>query len=457
VTEDRLEPITELRYNALAGYARSPWTWIASVEFEWYSSGDEKVLGVVVQDTTDKDFVCIVMGRDRIGRYRAVHLSEWFETVGKARSHMSEILPQWAQKEASEFEQGDEPKTAVDFFTPVHFAERRNPDFNRITSQLGFSPAKGIMEAMMFYFRDPDGNFVEQFQSTAFNARLWELYLFAVLGESRYIIDRDYPVPDYLCRGLGHAFFIEAVTANPTIVDGINVEPERPLASPAFEGYMQDYLPTKFSGPLVKKLERRYWEQDHISGKPIVLAIADYHLPDAMQWSQTALITYLYGLILNTSRDEEGHFVITPKPVAEHVWGTKVIASGFFGLPDAENISAVISTREADIWKFNRMGLKAGFGASGIRMVRVGNRYVQDPDRAQPERFSVEVHDATYEENWIDGLEIYHNPRAVSPLDPEAFDGATHHFLRDGQIVSLTRNGTMFGTTTFFSPYPRFL
>ena len=60
--EDFLKPITELRYNALAGYARSPWTWIASIEYEWYSSGDEKVLGVVVQDTTDKDFVCIVMG-----------------------------------------------------------------------------------------------------------------------------------------------------------------------------------------------------------------------------------------------------------------------------------------------------------------------------------------------------------------------------------------------------------
>jgi hypothetical protein len=55
----------------------------------------------------------------------------------------------------------------------------------------------------MYYFQDPDGNFVEQFQSNAFNSRLWELYLFAVLGERRFYIDRDYPAPSTPCRDAG--------------------------------------------------------------------------------------------------------------------------------------------------------------------------------------------------------------------------------------------------------------
>lgn len=117
-----LERLSELRYNALAGYARSPWTWIASNELEWFSEAHEKVLGVLIQDTTDLDFACVIMGRDRIGRYRAVHLSPFVATVGRARTAMSELLPNYALMDPDEFEQGDEPKTRLDFFNPIHEA-----------------------------------------------------------------------------------------------------------------------------------------------------------------------------------------------------------------------------------------------------------------------------------------------------------------------------------------------
>jgi hypothetical protein len=39
---------------------------------------------------------------------------------------------------------------------------------------------------MMRWYEDADGNFVEQFQTTGFNARLWELYLFTTLVETGY-------------------------------------------------------------------------------------------------------------------------------------------------------------------------------------------------------------------------------------------------------------------------------
>lgn len=446
-----MERLTELRYNALAGYARSPWTWVASNELEWYSDGNEKVLGVIIQDTTDLDYSCVVMGRDRIGRYRAVHLSPFVGTVGKARSAASELLAEYALKDPREFEQGDEPSARVNFFQPVHDVLRQDSSFREITTRLEFSPAKGIMEAMMYYFQDPDGNFVEQFQSNAFNSRLWELYLFAVLGERRFYIDRDYPAPDYSCRGIGGEFFIEAVTANPTIRDGVNVETGRPETSPEREEYMQQYLPLKFSGPLTAKLGRRYWEQPHIGDRPIVLAIADYHYPNSQEWSQTALVTYLFGLSSETSRDEHGRLKIKWNQVQGHVWGTKRVRSGFFNLEHSEHISAVISTREADIWKFNRMGLKAGFGAPGIKMMRVGTRYINDPNAAAPEPVALEVHAADYTEEWTDGLQIYHNPNAEHPLEPNAFPGAVHHRLERGMLVSYSNGSNLFGTRTFFT------
>ena len=126
--------------------------------------------------------------------------------------------------------------------------------------------------------------------------------------------------------------------------------------------------------------------------------------------------------------------------------------SGFFGLASAEHISAVISTREADIWKFNRMGLKAGFGAQGIKMMRVGMRYRHDPDATEPEPFAAEVHSPDYSEQWSDGLEIYHNPNALHPLNPDAFPSAVHHELHEGKIVTYWNGESLFGTATFFTP-----
>jgi len=39
---------------------------------------------------------------------------------------------------------------------------------------------------MMRFYEDTDGNFVEQFQTTAFDACIWELYLFATFTELGY-------------------------------------------------------------------------------------------------------------------------------------------------------------------------------------------------------------------------------------------------------------------------------
>jgi hypothetical protein len=71
-----MEKLSPLRFDALAGYARTPFTLITADEREWFSEEQEKVLGVIVQDRADQDYVCVVMGRDRVGRYRAVH--SWF-------------------------------------------------------------------------------------------------------------------------------------------------------------------------------------------------------------------------------------------------------------------------------------------------------------------------------------------------------------------------------------------
>lgn len=55
----------------------------------------------------------------------------------------------------------------------------------------------------MPHFVDIDGNFVEQFQSTGFDARLWELYLNTYLNEEQFFFDREYNAPDFIVRKSG--------------------------------------------------------------------------------------------------------------------------------------------------------------------------------------------------------------------------------------------------------------
>ena len=83
----------------------------------------------------------------------------------------------------------------VDFFTPVRPTEALNPSFVRLVTEEGFSAARGIIEPMMRWYEDADGNFVEQFQTSGFDPRIWELYLFAALSEVGYLIDRSRSAP----------------------------------------------------------------------------------------------------------------------------------------------------------------------------------------------------------------------------------------------------------------------
>jgi hypothetical protein len=67
-----MRTISQLRYDALAGYTRTPFTLIFGIEHEWWSEANDKVLGVIVEDTTDRDFISIVSGRDaaeQIGQF----------------------------------------------------------------------------------------------------------------------------------------------------------------------------------------------------------------------------------------------------------------------------------------------------------------------------------------------------------------------------------------------------
>ncbi len=63
----------------------------------------------------------------------------------------------------------------------------------------------------MPYFVDVDGNFVEQFQSTGFDSRVWELYLNSYFKEEELFVNRENNTPDFIVEKYGVKIAIEAV------------------------------------------------------------------------------------------------------------------------------------------------------------------------------------------------------------------------------------------------------
>lgn len=139
---------------------------------------------------------------------------------------------------------------------------------------------------------------------------------------------------------------------------------------------------------------------------------------------------------------------IIATPIENHVLGTKSVQSGFFKLPESENISAVIFNDSGTISKFNRMGVCAGFGSDKVVLIREGYSVDPTPNAWKPIEFT-HVIGPDYHETWIEGMDVYHNPKALNPLDPRLLPGATHHALDDaGQLISRSRGWKAFQSTT---------
>jgi hypothetical protein len=224
-------------------------------------------------------------------------------------------------------------------------------------------PAKRMISEIMHHFKDIDGNFVEQFQSTGFDARLWELYLYNFFVEEGFEFNREHYAPDFFLNKFEDNIFVEAVIVgrkadNPPRY--FKALPDIKLSEDIIEAN-KDEMPLRFGSPLFSKLQKQYWDLPHVTGNPLILAIADFHDDQSMLWSSTALMRYLYG-VDNNYYYVDNKLVIETVPIVSHVKpsGTSV-PSGFFFQPETENISAVISSASGTISKFNRLGRQAGF------------------------------------------------------------------------------------------------
>jgi hypothetical protein len=249
-----------------------------------------------------------------------------------------------------------------------------------------------------------------------------------------------------MCRKGGSLLALEAVIANPSggVAAPTTLEALGRLADEPVDERLrriEHEQPIRLGSPLYSKLRRRYWELDHVGEIPLVLGIESFAAEDALYFSDTALGSYLYGLWAVPSRDiATRRLIVRHLPMVEHRVGGKVIPSGFFNQPDAEHVSAILFGNTGTFPKFGRMAVQVGLENHHVRMWRRGFCYDHDPDASEPMWFAYEVAERPqrwgFGESWGEGLSLYHNPRALHPVDEGLFPGIAHHRLEDGQITA---------------------
>lgn len=343
-------------------------------------------------------------------------------------------------------------------FNQVVSDAKLHPQFVALRDLPVYEPARGMIDELTADMSDIDGNFVEQFQSTGFDARTFELFLHTMFVEQGHEVLRTFDRPDFQLRKGDVEVFVEAVTANPpgkASGQPYGAFPE--VKSPEeVRHYHANEMAIRLGSPLYSKLKKKYWELPHVRGKPLILAIEDFHQQGALTQGSSALSTYLFAAAPTWSKDEAGSLTVGTDPVTRHV-GSKDIPSGFFSLEGAEHISAVLFVNTGTAAKFNRMGQLRGHGRDAVRQFRYGTSYDWDPNSTTPFPFLYEVGDPEApRETWRQGTELIINPTALHPLPDEWFGAAAETKLTKKQLIPLFAVGERFfpymSFTTLFGP-----
>jgi hypothetical protein len=300
-----------------------------------------------------------------------------------------------------------------DLLSEVVPSDDQHLSFKILISESRFEAAREKLREVWAAFPNPDDHFVREFQTAGFDARVWELVLFAGGYFGPFTVSKPHESPDFYFERNGTGAWIEATTANPSAKIPREIEADGGDEEEVLFHQMNNVLPIRLGSPLYSKLKRKYWELPHVAGNAFVIAIEDVSDPDPARMTDAPLFRYLYGMEHRVVSLPGDPVRIEQVKLAEHRHGAKVIPSGFFDLPGAENVSAVIFSNDGTIPKFNRMGFDLDRHRS-VRLTRVGTCMNFDPTATLPATFGYLVGD--FPEEWGHGMSVYHNPRAIHPV-----------------------------------------
>ncbi len=321
-------------------------------------------------------------------------------------------------------------------FDPVADRPTLDPRFDLLRKHPANHSARQMMLEVLTDYCDEDGNFVEQFQTTGFDARIWELYLFAAFTRSGFMVNQRQIRPDFIVSREGLEVAMEAVTANASAGTDRNtsIAVPRELTADEITDRQRHFAPLRTGSALYSKLQKKYWDLPAVIGKPFVIAIESFYDAHALQLSSSSLAQYLYAR--TDVADPTMPRGIRAVAIATHTH-KKTIPSGFFMLPEAAHVSAVIFSNSGTQAKFSRMGHQGSFRMNNVLMVREGQCYNHIPDALTHQDF-IYIVGEDHVETWTEGMDVFHNPHARTPLPSQFLRGfaAQHWLWNDGLLHS---------------------
>ena len=437
IKEIKIIEINKNKFNIYMLFTRNPFVNFFAQEIAYYSNENNSMLGVLLRDKTDNDYNYVLLARDENKQFREFETKVSFETKEIAIEKLNNSI-KWHTSQNPNLTTKSNSKRGLELFKIVVKKEKLHPYFIRLRSDKGFKASKKAIIEISNHLDDIDGNFIEQFQSlNGFDARIWEIYLFASLIELEFEILREYNRPDFLVKKGEFEIGIEAVT-----VSRKNNPPrylfhdDKTLNPDQINEKLKNETPLRFGSALFSKLSKEYWKLEHLKNKPFIIAIADFHDDASMIWSFTALVEYLYGTKDSIIKDEKGQEVVISQKVENYIKDSGAeIPSGFFTQENVENISGVLFSSTGTLGKFTRMGIQAGFKEKGQSVIRVGDKYDPKPSSFRSISFVYEVNEKGTE-TWAEGLNLFHNPNAKIPIEMELFPNIAHHKLENDELVS---------------------
>lgn len=297
-----------------------------------------------------------------------------------------------------------------------------------------YLPERRVIESWMDGFQDRDGKFVNEFQTT-FQSSFWELYLHACLKQVGATIDFGHHAPDFVVTG-PCPFCLEATIAAP------------PAGGQAAYGYDARQLPDDFNAfnaqaairiansfsSKLRKYRDSYAQLPHTADRPFVLAIAAFDRPFAHFASNRPAVAALYGL----NYDEESALAEGPsatKVPSHRVSGAvkdngSSVPLGLFLDEAFSEVSAVVYSCLATWGKLRAL-------ADNPTANSIYTTIHPARDGIIPEIRNAKKKD--YHENLMDGLYIFHNPHANTPLPLEVFDHArvAQMFVKDNELMTV--------------------
>jgi hypothetical protein len=460
-TDPLSKELKRARFDLYTLGTRNSMARVMAEELSWWSDLDEKVIGIVFRDTVDNDFGWNLLARDRAGRFRWVKGDVSISSIPRATEALREAIADTVTNDdlAELGTQGDEPNVPFDLLrVPIDADQSKlHPYFKELRDRPSRAPARAAVREIGPWLAPSDPHFVRQFQFDQFDQRLWELYLWATFRELGFdVVQGD--APDFQCSAPGIAFTVEATTAAASSTGALSKHPD-PQTPEEMRAFLSEYMPMKFGSCLTSKLNKtdahgkHYWEREGSIDKPFILAVADFHKeatengPGSMTYTHSALWPYLYGHRVEWEK-VDGQLLVRAVRRPDHNYGSKTIPTGFFDLPGAENISAVLFSNAGTIAKFDRMGVVAGFAAPKTVYMRAGFRYNPEPNATEGTYFAENVNGPDYNEFWSDELQLFHNPNAKIPMPQEWLSDLTQHWFKDGQQYSVTPEGHVLASMT---------